>query len=101
MGDGDSVANRTREANRLSPMGIDRRHIIDDIANRADDFLAAASDRKQARAGIEEFVTLEHPALESADRQEVVEGVMRVLAAEDFFGIEFVGDTFKDAESDE
>jgi len=82
-------------------MGTDLRHIIDDIADQADDFLAEATDRKQGRAGIEEFITLEHGELTVADRQKVVEGVMAVLEAEDFFGTEFVGDPFADADEKE
>jgi hypothetical protein len=77
-------------------MPFDLRPIIDDIANQADDFLADASDRKQARAGVEEFVTMEHGQLAPVDRKKVVDGVMAVLEAEDFFDTEFVGDAFKD-----
>ncbi len=79
-------------------MPIDLRPIIDEIANQADEFLADAKDRKHARAGIEEFVTMEHGTLAADDRKRVVDGVMAVLEAEDFFGTEFVGDAFKDDE---
>lgn len=83
-------------------MTVDLRPIIDDIANRADDFLAGARDRSQARAGIEELITMDYPALVPADRAVVVTGVMSVLEDEDFFGTEFVGDPFSDPEdSDE
>lgn len=70
--------------------------IIHDIAAQADDFLAEAKDRRQGRAGIEEFVTLEHPGLGAMDRKKIVDGVMAVLEDEDFFGTEFVGDPFAD-----
>ncbi|MBI5768974.1 MAG: hypothetical protein HZA93_14355 [Verrucomicrobia bacterium] len=70
--------------------------IIHDIAAQADDFLADAQDRRQGRAGVEEFVTLEHPALSPVERKKVVDGVMAVLEEEDFFGTEFVGDPFAD-----
>lgn len=83
-------------------MTVDLRPIIDDIANRADDFLTGARDRAQARAGIEELITMDYPALMPADRGVVVAGVMSVLEDEDFFGTEFVGDPFSDPEdSDE
>jgi hypothetical protein len=83
-------------------MSAHLRHIIDDIANRADDFLRGATDRTHGRAGIEEEITLEYPRLAPADRKFVVDGVMAVLEAEDFFGGEFVGDPFADdEESDE
>ena len=68
--------------------------IIGDLADRADDFLAAAKDRAQGRAAIEEEITLEYPGLGDNDRAAVVNGVMAILEDEDFFGIEFVGDAF-------
>ena len=79
-------------------MTVDLRPIIEDIANRADDFLADASDRTQARAGIEELITMDYPMLNPMDRKVVVGGVMGVLEDEDFFGTEFVGDPFSDAD---
>ena len=77
-------------------MTADLRPIIEEIANRADDFLAGARDRKQARAGIEEVLTMDDPPLDPLDRTVVVTGVMSVLEEEDFFGTEFVGDPFAD-----
>jgi hypothetical protein len=74
----------------------DLRPIIADIASRADDFLAGAMNRAQGRAGIEEYINLEHFHLASDQRKQVTEGVMQALEAEDFFGTEFVGDPFKD-----
>lgn len=82
-------------------MAADFSPIIDDIADRADDFLAGARDRPQARAGIEEVLTMDYPELSLPDRKTVVDGVMRVLEAEDFFGTEFVGDPFRDDEEDD
>ncbi|MEO6243978.1 MAG: hypothetical protein ABIQ12_00975 [Opitutaceae bacterium] len=83
-------------------MPADLRPIIEEIALRADDFLEGNPDRAHARAGIEELITMDYPALSSPDRATVVAGVMRVLSEEDFFGIEFVGDPFSEAdEADE
>ena len=79
-------------------MTADLRPIIDDIANRADEFLAGTPDRIHARAGIEELITMDYPTLNPMDRTVVVTGVMSVLEDEDFFGIEFVGDPFSDPE---
>lgn len=76
----------------------DLRPIIDEIANRADEFLAGTRDRTQARAGIEEVITMDYPTLNPPDRTVVVTGVMSVLEDEDFFGTEFVGDPFSDSE---
>lgn len=82
-------------------MPADLRHIIDEIARQADEFLAGATDRKQGRAGIEEFLTLEYADLSPSDRKQVVDGVMHVLEDESFFGTEFVGDAFKEEEEKE
>jgi hypothetical protein len=82
-------------------MAGDLRPIIDDIASRADDFLAGTRDRPQARAGIEELLTMDYPTLNPADRTVVVTGVMSVLEDEDFFGTEYVGDPFSDDEASE
>jgi hypothetical protein len=82
-------------------MPADLRPIIDDIAQRADDFLAGATDRSQARAGIEEVITMDYPTLNPADRTVVITGVMSVLEDEDFFGTEFVGDPFSDGDDGE
>lgn len=82
-------------------MPADLRHIIDEIARQADEFLAGATGRKQGRAGIEEFLTLEYADLSPSDRKQVVDGVMHVLEDESFFGTEFVGDAFKEEEEKE
>jgi len=77
-------------------MAADFRPIIREIAKRADDFLAGASDRAQAQAGIEEIITMDYPMLNPPDRGAVVRGVMGVLESEDFFGGEFVGNPSSD-----
>ena len=82
-------------------MTADLRPIIDDIANRADDFLAGARDRTQARAGIEEVITMDYPTLNTIDRKVVVASVMSVLEEEDFFGTQYVGDPFSEGEEEE
>jgi hypothetical protein len=82
-------------------MAADLRPIIDDIANRADDFLAGAHDRTQARAGVEEVITMDYPTLNPTDRTVVITGVMSALEDEDFFGTEYVGDPFSDDPGEE
>ena len=79
----------------------DLRPIIHEIADQADDFLAGARDRAQARAGISELLTMDYPDLNPADRSTVTAAVMKVLEAEDFFGGEFVGDPFADDAEDD
>ena len=76
----------------------DLRPIIDDIAGRADEFLGGTRDRNQARAGIEEVITIDYPTLNPADRTVVITGVMSVLEDEDFFGTEYVGDPVADTD---
>ena len=82
-------------------MAADLRPIIDEIADQADEFLAGARDRAQARAGISEVITMDSPDLNPTDRNTVITGVMKVLEEEDFFGGEFVGDPFSDDEPDD
>lgn len=82
-------------------MTADLRPIIDDIANRADDFLTGAQNRAQARAGVEEVITMDYPTLNLADRAVVITGVMSTLEDEDFFGTEYVGDPFSDPDEGE
>lgn len=81
-------------------MAADLRAIIDDIANRADEFLAGTHDRTQAKAGIAELITMDFPMLSPDERATVIASVMSVLEDEDFFGTEFVGDPFADDEDD-
>lgn len=82
-------------------MTADMRPIIEEIASRADDFLAGTKDRSQARAGIEELLTMDYPTLTLPDRSTVIAGVMLVLEEEDFFGTQFVGDPFSDDDESE
>lgn len=82
-------------------MSSDLRPIIEEIANRAEEFLAGTRDRTQARAGVEEVITMDYPTLAPADRAIVTTGVMSVLEDDDFFGTEYVGDPFADADDGE
>ena len=77
-------------------MPFDLSAIIAEIADQADDFLAGATDRAQARAGIAELINMDYHELGTAERVEVTQAVMAILEAEEFFGIEFVGDPFSD-----
>ena len=82
-------------------MAADLPSIIDEIANQADDFLAGARDRAQAKAGISELLTMDYSELNPTERAAVVKGVMAVLEEEDFFGAEFVGDPFTDEDGEQ
>lgn len=77
------------------------RPIIDEIASQADDFLAGVTDRKEARAGIDELITMDYPRLSTADRKVVGDSVMAVLEDESFFNGGFAGHSFDDDPEDE
>ncbi|GAB1488842.1 hypothetical protein MASR2M8_12900 [Opitutaceae bacterium] len=61
------------------------RSIIEEIANQADDFLEGASNRAEARAGVNELINADYLELGPADRKIVADGVMRILEQEGFF----------------
>jgi len=77
------------------------RPIIDDIAAQTDDFLADCTDRARARAGIAEFLALEHPRLAAADRKTVTDQVIAILEEEDFFSTRYVDSFDADQDADE
>jgi len=75
--------------------------IIDKVADGADDFLAGASNRSEARAGIAELLNADYPQLSQEDKTRVTEGVMAILEDEDFFvGIGSGGGDEDDEEQD-
>lgn len=61
------------------------REIIDQIASEADDFLAGASNRAEARAGVNELINADYFSLTPPERQAVADGVMAILEEEGFF----------------
>ena len=48
---------------------MDLRPIIDEAVSQADDLLADAKTRDQGRAGLAEFIAVEYPNLNTADRK--------------------------------
>jgi hypothetical protein len=64
---------------------MDLRTIIEAIAGQADDFLAGAANRNEARAGIAELLTADYAALKPAERKQVTDSVMAILEDEGFF----------------
>ncbi|MFA5058191.1 MAG: hypothetical protein WC485_08775 [Opitutaceae bacterium] len=80
-------------------MNLDR--IIDEIASQADDFLAEASNRKEARAGVAELVNADYAALGAADRTAVIERVMAILDREGFFESDRAGGMSDNSAADE
>jgi hypothetical protein len=59
--------------------------IISEICDQADDFLADVMKRDEARAGIAEWLTINHVKLPPADKKAVIEQSMRILDQEGFF----------------
>ena len=72
-------------ANQAMVSGMNLHAIIDKVADEADDFLAGASNRSEARAGIAELLNADYPQLEPVEKAKVIEGVMAILEEEDFF----------------
>ncbi len=64
---------------------MELRRVIDEIARQADDFLAGAADRREARAGIAELINADFPGLAPPDRDKVATAVMAILEDEGFF----------------
>jgi len=74
--------------------------IIENLANRADDFLADAANAKEARTTIGEVLSKEYPKLGGVERQKVVNAVMGILEEEAFFEGARKGDSYgEDAEA--
>ncbi|MDD3180749.1 MAG: hypothetical protein PHQ04_10425 [Opitutaceae bacterium] len=71
---------------------MDIETLIDDIASQADDFLADATNRTDARTGIMEHLNADYPRLSPGDRRKVADGVMAILEEEGFFDTEPGGD---------
>lgn len=59
--------------------------IVNRICDQADDFLDGVTKREEARAGIAELLTIEHPQLAPADRKTVTDQAMTILEREGFF----------------
>ena len=64
------------------------RDIIEKIASEADDFLAGASNRGEAKAGVYELINADFFSLTPDERKIVAEGVMAILEDEGFFEAE-------------
>jgi hypothetical protein len=64
---------------------MDERSIIFEICDEADDFLTGVTRPEEAKAGIEEWLTINHSQMPPVERKAVVEQAMRILRAEGFF----------------
>ncbi len=82
-------------------MKADLAPLIEELANRADDVLSGVRNRAEARTSLRELLETDYPTLSDSQRTGVIDGVMRILEDEDFFGIEFVGDPFAEPEPED
>jgi hypothetical protein len=77
---------------------MDLSPVIASVSAQADDILAGVTGRDVARTQLDEWLELEFPTLPAPVRGSIRRGVMAVLEEEDFFGVQFVGDTLADDE---
>lgn len=59
--------------------------IVSEICDEADGFLASVTRPDEAKAGIAEWLTINHVKLPPADQKAVVEQSLRILSSEGFF----------------
>ncbi|MEN9812264.1 MAG: hypothetical protein RL479_950 [Verrucomicrobiota bacterium] len=75
-------------------MILDLRPLAQDLAQRAGDLLHPIPDRNGAKRLLLEEIEVEHPALGPGERAQLVAWTLALLEADDFFGVEYVGDVF-------
>jgi hypothetical protein len=59
--------------------------LVEEIANRADDFLRGVTNPSEAHNAIVELLAIEHPALADEARRQIADAVKKILRNEDFF----------------
>lgn len=73
--------------------GMELDGIISEICDEADDFLAGVTRRDEAKAGIDELLTMRHGTLPLTDRKIVIDQAMGILEREGFFERDAGGET--------
>ena len=71
---------------------MDQKTLVSAICDQADYLLAGVTTRTEAKAGMEEWLTINHPKLPPAERQIVIAQAMGVLDNEGFFETEAGGE---------
>ena len=61
--------------------------LIEDVANRADDFLRGVTNPSEAHNAIVELLAIEQPSLAAEARRQIADAVMEILRNEDFFNM--------------
>lgn len=64
---------------------MERKSIVAEICDQADDFLEGVAKREEAKAGIAEWLTIHCPALSPEEKQTVIKEALRILEDEEFF----------------
>jgi hypothetical protein len=59
--------------------------LVEEIANRADDFLRGVTNPSEAHNAIVELLSIEQPSLAAEVRRQIADAVMEILRHEDFF----------------
>lgn len=72
-------------AERVYYSAMELKAIVSEICDEADDFLAGVTRPDEAKAGIAEWLTINHVKLPPADRNAVIEQALRILKSEGFF----------------
>ena len=71
-------------------------HIIAEITDQADEFLGDKPHRDHAQSAVADLIERDYFELTATHRTTVIAAVLAALEAEERFGMEFVGDPFKD-----
>jgi hypothetical protein len=79
---------------------MDLRSLINEIARQADDFLDGASNRREARAGVDELINADYPHLSPDERKQVAEAVMTIVENEGFFEFSSSGAARDESDAD-
>ncbi len=81
------ILSLPRSKNAATLGGMNPQLLIEEIANRADDFLRGVTNPSEAHNAIVELLASEHPALTDETRRQIADAVMRILHNEDFFAM--------------
>jgi hypothetical protein len=71
---------------------MEKNSIVSQICDQADEFLAGVSTRNQAKAGIAEWLTINHLKIPPELKKAIIGEVMGILEREKFFDANAGGD---------
>ena len=64
---------------------MERKSIVAEICDQADDFLEGVAKREDAKAGIAEWLTIHRPNLPPEEKKIIIKEVLSILEEEEFF----------------